>query len=263
MSEAFSGRAPVTDLICLRSFLVCVLVNETSTSFPRIKLSPHSVVPLYNNLWTGGYVIGGMFSEIIPLLLISFMEAFSRSTCDVTSLGEGCFLILMSGVSILSLLTPASLILGWSNLRRPSFSLAFSVVRREMNLASYWVFPIFSIYQALSSRYVDLSVIQFFFHRWNSLMAFKFWWRRVLMSRESHHFLSVMSDIFVKVFSFIFLSLSIICMRRVTRRRRSWASSIVIEDYKLLIWRRRTLELAFDLALTRSLFFSSLIDRFR
>ena len=82
------------------------------------------------------------------------------------------------------------------------------------------------------------------------------------MSRESHHFLSVMSDIFVKVFSFIFISLSIICMRRVTRRRRSWASSIVIEDYKLLIWRRRTLELAFDLALTRSLliFSYSLID---
>ena len=39
MGEAFFGRAPVTDLRCLSNFLVGVLVNETSTSFPRSTFS--------------------------------------------------------------------------------------------------------------------------------------------------------------------------------------------------------------------------------
>ena len=64
-----------------------------------------------------------------------------------------------------------------------------------------------------------------------------------------------MDDRFVAVFSFISLSLSILCMRRVTRWRRSWASLTVLEDCTFLIWRCRTLGLDFYLALTRSLSF--------
>ena len=48
MGEDFSGRATVIDLRCWRSFLVCILVEETSTSFPRILLSPHSIIPFYD-----------------------------------------------------------------------------------------------------------------------------------------------------------------------------------------------------------------------
>ena len=38
---------------------MCELVNETSTSFPRITLSPHSVIPFYDSLWNSGSNIGG------------------------------------------------------------------------------------------------------------------------------------------------------------------------------------------------------------
>ena len=50
LGENFTGRAPVTDLRCLRGFLVCMLVTETSTYFPRSMLSPHYVIPLYDSL---------------------------------------------------------------------------------------------------------------------------------------------------------------------------------------------------------------------
>ena len=50
MCENCSGRAPVTDLRCLRGFLVCVLVNETSTYFPRSMLSTHYLIPLYDSI---------------------------------------------------------------------------------------------------------------------------------------------------------------------------------------------------------------------
>ena len=73
--------------------------------------------------------------------------------------GGICYLCSVSGVSILSLLTTDPLLLGWSYFRHLDLSLAFSVVGRELIITSSWVFPIFPIYQALSSRYVDLSVI--------------------------------------------------------------------------------------------------------
>ena len=34
MGEAFYGRAPVTDLRCLRDFIVCMLLEERSTPPP-------------------------------------------------------------------------------------------------------------------------------------------------------------------------------------------------------------------------------------
>ena len=49
---------------------MCVLVNETNNYFPRSTLSPHSCITLYDSIWNSGYVIGGMLSEIIPILLI-------------------------------------------------------------------------------------------------------------------------------------------------------------------------------------------------
>ena len=109
-----------------------------------------------------------------------------------------------SGISILSLLTPYPLLLGCRYLRLLAFSLDFSIVRRELILAYYWVLPIFFISRSLSSKYVALGVIQFFLQRWYSFMDFGFWWKRVLMLRGSHHLLPVISANFVTVFSFIF-----------------------------------------------------------
>ena len=62
-----------------------------------------------------------------------------------------------------------------------------------------------------------------------------------------------MSDKFLTVFSFVFLSLNFICIRRVTRRRQSWEALTVLEDLTSRMWRRCTLELAFYLALISSL----------
>ena len=47
------------------------------------------------------------------------------------------------------------------------------------------------------------------------------------------------------------------CTMRVARWSYSWANFTVLEDCTLLMWRRRTLEFDFDLALTRSLLISS------
>ena len=88
-------------------------------------------------------------------------------------------------------------------------------------------------------------------------MDFGFWWRRVLILRGGHHLLPVISANFVTVFSFIFFPLSILCMRRATRQRQSWATLTVLEDCTLLVWRRQTLELDFYLSLTSSLSISS------
>ena len=229
MGGDFSGKDPVTDLRCLRSFLVCVLVNETSTYFNRSKLYPHSVIPLYDIIWNSGSIIGWVFSEILLILIISFIEALYRSTRDVKSLGVICSLPFLSGVSILSLFTPSYLILDCKYFSCLALSLGFSFVRRHLILASYSVFPIFAISRAISSRYVALNCMQFFVHSWYSLIAFNFWWRRVLMLRGGHHLLPVMYYRFVTAFSFIFISLSFLCMRRVTRRRRIWASLTVLE----------------------------------
>ena len=73
------------------------------------------------------------------------------------------------------------------------------------------------------------------------------------MLRRIHHLLPVMSANFVTVFSCIFISLSILCITTVTRRRQNWSTLTVLEDCTLLVWRRQMLELAFDLALTRKL----------
>ena len=73
------------------------------------------------------------------------------------------------------------------------------------------------------------------------------------MLRGSHNLLPVICANFVTVSNFLFLYLSILYIRRVTRRRQSWATLTVLEDYTLLIWRRWTLELNFDLDLGRSL----------
>ena len=72
------------------------------------------------------------------------------------------------------------------------------------------------------------------------------------MSRWGRHLLPMISANFVTVFSFSFISLSILCIRRVTRRRRSWDTLIVLEDCKLLMWRGWALELDFDIAVIRS-----------
>ena len=60
MGEYFSGRDPVTYLMCLRSFLVCVLVEETSTYFPSITLSPHYVIRFVDvvDLFSSKIVLG-------------------------------------------------------------------------------------------------------------------------------------------------------------------------------------------------------------
>ena len=72
------------------------------------------------------------------------------------------------------------------------------------------------------------------------------------MSRGVYHILPMMSANFVTVFSFISLSLSILCIRRVTRQRKCWDNLTVLEDCTLIMWRRRILELAFDISLTRN-----------
>ena len=84
---AFSGRSPVTYLSCLRHFLVCVFTDVSSTYSHRSTLSPHSVIPLYPSILTRGSAIGGVLSEGIFLLLISLIEAFYSSYCEVISLG--------------------------------------------------------------------------------------------------------------------------------------------------------------------------------
>ena len=73
------------------------------------------------------------------------------------------------------------------------------------------------------------------------------------MLRGSQHILPVMYANFVTFLSFIFTSLPILYIRRVTRRKKSWATLTVLEDCTLRMWRRRTLDLAFDLVLTRKL----------
>ena len=162
MGEDFSGRAPVKDLRFLRDFIVWALVNETYISFPGRTSFPHYVIPLYDSLWTSGSVIGGMSSESILLLLISSVETFSNPTRDVISLEGGWYFPSTSGLSILSLLTPAPLILVWRYFRRLVLSLFYSVVGSELIISSSWVSPVFAISRDLSSRYVSLSVIRFF-----------------------------------------------------------------------------------------------------
>ena len=115
----------------------------------------------------------------------------------------------------------------------------------------------FSIYRDLSSRYMFLRVIKFFLQMRYSFMPFDFWWRRVVMSKGSHHLIPMMSAKFVTVFSFIFIFLSIICIMRVTRQRQSWYTLTVLEDCTLIMWRCRALEFYFDLDLIRSLSISS------
>ena len=77
-----------------------------------------------------------MFYESLILLPIYSMEAFSGSNHKVTSLREMCYFPLTSEVSILSLLDPATLLLGWRYLKRQDFSLAFSDKKREFILDS-------------------------------------------------------------------------------------------------------------------------------
>ena len=72
------------------------------------------------------------------------------------------------------------------------------------------------------------------------------------MQRSSHHLLTMISDILVMVCSFVLLYLSFPCIRRVVRRRRSWANLTVFENCTFLMCRCRTLELAFYLELNRS-----------
>ena len=72
-----------------------------------------------------------------------------------------------------------------------------------------------------------------------------------MILRGIHHLLPVISASLVTVFIFIFLSLSFLCMRRVVSQSRSWDNLTIIEDFTLLMWRRRKLELDFDLALIR------------
>ena len=73
-----------------------------------------------------------------------------------------------------------------------------------------------------------------------------------MMSRGVHYLILVISASLVIFFGLIFLSLSFLCMRRVSRWRQSWANLTVFEGYTLIMGRRQTLELAFDLALTMS-----------
>ena len=73
------------------------------------------------------------------------------------------------------------------------------------------------------------------------------------MSRGGQHLLPEISANFVTVFSFIFIYLSIICIRGLIRRRQSWETLTVLEDCTFLMWRRQTLELDFDLVLIRIL----------
>ena len=60
----------MTNLICLRNFSVCVLVEEISTFPPSNTLYPHSVITLYDSLWISGSVIGRVLSESLLILLI-------------------------------------------------------------------------------------------------------------------------------------------------------------------------------------------------
>ena len=47
VGEAFSGKAPVTYLGCLKTFLVCVFLEVLSTSYHRSTLSPHYFMPFF------------------------------------------------------------------------------------------------------------------------------------------------------------------------------------------------------------------------
>ena len=130
MGETFPGGAPVTDLRFLRSFLGCVLVNETYNYFTKSTLSPHFFITLYDSLCNSGSVIEGVLSESILILLIYFVEVFYRSTSDLTYLGGLFSIPFMSCVLILGLLTPDPLLLGCRYFRRLAFSLDFSFVSR-------------------------------------------------------------------------------------------------------------------------------------
>ena len=109
---------------------MCVFTEVYLISFPGRNFSPYSIMLLYSSFCTRGFIIRRGLYESLLLLLISSMEAFYRSGHKVMSLGGGCSLPLMPTVSILSLKTPASLLLGQRDLRHRAFSLIFSVVRR-------------------------------------------------------------------------------------------------------------------------------------
>ena len=47
VGEAFSGKAPVTYLGCLKTFLVCAFLEVFSTSYHRSTLSHHSFMPFF------------------------------------------------------------------------------------------------------------------------------------------------------------------------------------------------------------------------
>ena len=121
----------MTDFSCLRNLLVCVFPEVSYTSFPSRTLYPHYVMTLYSSFCTSGSVIWGRgeFYKSLLLLLILSMEDFSGSVLKLMSLGGMCYIPLMTGVSILILLTPDPLIIGRRYLRRRDFSLHFSFSR--------------------------------------------------------------------------------------------------------------------------------------
>ena len=99
------------DFSCFRNVQVCLSPEPSPISFPRIILSPHSVMTLYPSFCTIRIVIGGEFSNSLLLLPISSVEYFSSSGLKVKSFVGMCSPPSVSGNYIINLLTPAPLFL--------------------------------------------------------------------------------------------------------------------------------------------------------
>ena len=172
------------------------------------------------------------------------------------SLGGMCYLSSVSEVSILGLLTLTPLLLGWRYFSRLYFSLSFSLWGDILSLLIIGCSP----FLPFPGPFLPGMWIWDWYSSsckcGNLLWHFIFSGEGCQCQGGGYLIFPMMSVIFVMVFSFIFLSLSILCIRRVRRRRRSWAALTILEDCTLLIWRRRMLELDFYLALIRSLLIS-------
>ena len=144
-----------------------------------------------NLRWLAKLIVGDSdFSNIILRCLISFMEMVSSSHFWSTSLRSDVSLSFGVLDSIFSRDTPASFCLRWRQQRCLVCSLALSFFKRVLSLLSYWGFPCWAAFLALSSRYVSLTLTLLFFSLYYLFLFFYFGgWVLIFHGKDTSVFL--------------------------------------------------------------------------
>ena len=122
-------------------------MNVSSTNLYIISnkgISPQYFIALYCIFCTRGYIVGGVVSESLFLLLILSIKYFSRSGLRVMSLGVIWYLPSTSGTSTISILTLSTLLLHLSALICLYLYIIFllRVGHETLLIPSYYLFPL-------------------------------------------------------------------------------------------------------------------------